>query len=203
MTNQITSMQEAIPMSSKPDYEAYCNLLESRGWMREQLTLDELNTNLVQLAGIGVLPGINIGQTGIAIQITTPAGQKISIMGTQQIPRGADARSAHALRLRIADSTDTEINLLTKIRITKEKTSEAVVQLARIFYQDCNLTKNALIAGTFPVTFKTDLEWYRFKQGIELNGQQFLRIYVVNSPVGIAGNTIRFALDMDLWTYEG
>jgi len=107
------------------------------------------------------------------------------------------------LRLRIADSTDTEINLMTKIRITKEKTSEAVVQLARVFYQDVNLAKNALIAGTYPVVNKTDLEWYRFKQGVELNGQQFMRIYVVNSPVGIAANTIRFALDMDLWTYEG
>jgi hypothetical protein len=196
MTN-INSMQGEIPLSAKPDYEAYVNLLESRGWMREQITLDELNTNL------SAVTGINLGQTGVVIQVTCPAGQKISIMGVQQIPRGADARSAHALRLRIADSTDTEINLMTKIRITKEKTSEAVVQLARVFYQDVNLAKNALIAGTYPVVNKTDLEWYRFKQGVELNGQQFMRIYVVNSPVGIAANTIRFALDMDLWTYEG
>lgn len=158
----MASMQGEIPLSAKPDYEAYVNLLESRGWQREQLTLDELNQNLVQLAGTGILPGINIGQTAIAIQITTPAGQKISLMGVQQIPRGADARSAHAIRLRIADSTDTEINLLTKIRITKEKTSEAIIQLARVFYQDLNMTKNALIAGTFPVTFKSDPEWYRF-----------------------------------------
>jgi hypothetical protein len=148
-----------VPLAEKPDYTAYCDYLESHGWTREQITLDELNTNLVTLFGLAA------GGTGTVIDIRAPAGQKISIMGTQQIPRGADARSAHALRIRFADTADTEVPIFSKVRITKEKTSEAIVQLARIFYADVNLTKTT---GTSFATQKTDLEWYRFKQGVEL-----------------------------------
>jgi len=147
------------PLSAKPDYTGYCDYLESRGWTREQITLDELNTNLMTLFGLAA------GGTGTVIDIRAPAGQKISIMGTQQIPRGADARSAHALRIRLADTADLEVPIFSKIRITKEKTSEAIVQLARVFYADVNLTK---FTGTAGATQKTDLEWYRFKQGVEL-----------------------------------
>lgn len=150
---EIRSMQGA-PVSEKPDYTSYVEYLESRGWRREQLTLDELNTNLVTLFGLAV------GATGVVIDVRSPAGQKISVMGTQQIPRGADARSAHALRIRIGTGTHEaqELDLFTKIRITKEKTSEAITQLARVFYADVNLTKQT---GPDPV-LKTDLEWYRF-----------------------------------------
>ena len=157
---QIRNLQEpAAPLSAKPDYTSYVDYLEARGWTREQITLDELNTNLVTLFGLAA------GATGTVIDIRAPAGQKISIMGTQQVPRGADARSAHALRIRLADTADAEIPIFSKIRITKEKTSEAIVQLARVFYADVNLTK---FTGTAGATQKTDLEWYRFKQGVEL-----------------------------------
>lgn len=192
MTN-IHSMEE-IPLSAKPDYLAYCNLLESRGWVREQLTLDELNTNMVNTYPVAATT------TAVAIQVTCPAGQKISIMGVQQIQRGADARSAHALRMRIIDTADAELPLATKIRITKEKTSEAVVQLARVYYADVNLVKQIVATGDL---HKTDDEWYRFKQGVELNGQQYLRIYVIAPPIAILAADVTFALDMDLWTFEG
>lgn len=200
--------QNLADVSAKPDYTSYVDYLEARGWTREQLTLDELNINLVTLFNVGS------GATGVAIDIRAPAGQKISIMGTQQIPRGADARSAHALRIRFADTSDNELALNTKIRITKEKTSEAVVQLARIFYADVNLTKNPGGPGNTLVTYKTDLEWFRFKQGVELNGEQHMRVYVVHTlgttqPAGGFPNLsgvdaahTRFALDMDLWTRE-
>lgn len=189
----IRSMQD-VPVSEKPDYTAYVEYLESRGWRREQLTLDELNTNLVTLFGL------TAGATGVVIDVRSPAGQKISIMGTQQIPRGADARSAHALRIRMGAGTlyTQELDVFTKIRITKEKTSEAITQLARVFYADVNLTKDT---GATP-TLKTDLEWYRFKQGVELNGEQHLRIYVINPDVAIDADHIQFALDLDLWTRE-
>lgn len=192
----ITSLQEpSAPVSAKPDYTSYVDYLEARGWRREQLTLDELNTNLVTLFGLAA------AATGVVIDIRSPAGQKISVMGTQQIPRGADARSAHALRIRLADTGDAEINPYVKIRITKEKTSEAVVQLARVFYADVNLTKQ-LGAAVINNLQKTDLEWYRFKQGVELNGEQHLRIYVINPDIAVDSAHIKFALDLDLWTRE-
>lgn len=193
----ITSLQEpSAPVVAKPDYTSYVDYLEARGWRREQITLDELNTNLVTLFGLAATA------TGVVIDVRAPAGQKISIMGTQQIPRGADARSAHALRIRLADTGDTEISLLTKVRITKEKTSEAVVQLARVFYADVNLAKNIAVAGAEAVKYKTDLEWYRFKQGVELNGEQHLRIYAIAPDIAVDSAHIKFALDMDLWTRE-
>ena len=207
MTNEIRNL-ESPPVSAKPDYTGYVDYLEARGWTREQLTLDELNTNLVTLYGVAA------NATGVAIDVRAPAGQKISVMGTQQIPRGADARSAHSFRIRLADTSDNEIAMNTKIRISKEKTSEALVQLARIFYADINLTKHSGGAGNIGVMYKTDLEWFRFKQGVELNGEQHMRLYVVNTlgttqpgggfPVLISVDAAhtRFALDMDLWTRE-
>jgi hypothetical protein len=192
-----TNLQEpSAPISAKPDYTSYVDYLESRGWRREQLTLDELNTNLVTLYGLAV------NATGVVIDVRAPAGQKISVMGTQQIPRGADARSAHALRIRLSNTADGEISPYTKIRITKEKTSEAVVQLARVFYADVNLTKQPALAGLHSAVQKTDLEWYRFKQGVELNGEQHLRVYVINPDTPVDSAHIKFALDIDLWTRE-
>jgi hypothetical protein len=202
----ITSLQEPeAPVVAKPDYTSYVDYLEARGWRREQLTLDELNTNLVTLFGVAA------SATGVAIDVRAPAGQKISVMGTQQIPRGADARTAHALRIRFADSSDNELAFNTKIRVTKEKTSEAIVQLARVFYADINLTKIPGGAGATTTQYKTDLEWYRFKQGVELNGEQHLRVYIINTvgtviapttPAAIDANHTKFALDLDLWTRE-
>ncbi len=186
------------PVAEKADYTAYVEYLESRGWRREQLTLDELNTNIVTTAAVA------FGATTVAIDVRAPAGQKISIMGVQQIPRGADARTAHALRIRFAGTSDIEIPAMTKIRITKEKTSEAIVQLARVFYADVNITKQLAAVGA-GAQQKTDLEWYRFKQGIEMNGEQHLRIYIVNTEVGSFPTTVantKFALDCDLWTRE-
>lgn len=197
--NQITGLPEpSAPLVAKPDYSSYVDYLEVRGWRREQLTLDELNTNLVTLFNLAA------GATGVVIDIRSPAGQKITIMGNQQVPRGADSRSAHSLRIKLPNTIDTEIPAMTKLRMTKEKTSEAIVQLARIFYADVNLTKQ-LATATTGATQKTDDEWYRFKQGVELNGEQHLRIYAINTEIGnfaIAAANIKFALDMDLWTRE-
>jgi hypothetical protein len=191
----VRSLQDAPPLAEKPDYTAYCDYLESRGWSREQITLDELNTNLVTLFGLA------LGNTGTVIDVRAPAGQKISIMGTQQIPRGADARSAHSMRIRLADTGDVEISPYTKIRVTKEKTSEAIVQIARVFYSDANLTKQNGASAALALQ-KTDLEWYRYKQGVELNGEQHLKIIAVAPNISIDSAFIKFALDLDLWTRE-
>lgn len=192
-------MPEQFTYTGKPDYTNYVEYLESMGWRRSQLTLNEKNARLVTVASS------SIATTTAIIDIRCPAGQKISIMGTQQIARGADARTAHALRLRLAGTSDAEISPYTTLRITKEKTTEDVVQLARVFYVDVSLIKQT---GTNP-QLKTDLEWYRFKQGIELNGEEHLFIYVVgetptggpNLPdVAIDSTHIKFALDCDIWT---
>lgn len=191
-------------VAAKPDYSSYVEYLESLGWRRSQMTLDEKNTRIVTTSSVA------LATTGAVIDIRCPAGQKMSIMGTQQIVRGADARTAHALRIRLAGTNDVEISQFTKIRITKEKTTEDVVQLARPFYADVSLlrvaSQTALAQG---IQMKTDLEWYRFKQGIELNGEEHLFIYVVSeTPTGgpnlpdiaIELTHVKFSLDLDMWT---
>lgn len=151
---------EGAPLVQKDDYTAYVDYVENvLGGRREQITLDENYTKIVTLTdviGIGGVGGV-VG-TGPFIDIRCPAGQKFSIMGTQQIPRGADARSAHALRMRLASSSDAEIGLYNKIRATKEGITDSVTNLWRVFYVDVNLTKNAGATADN----KTDLEWYRY-----------------------------------------
>ena len=196
MSAQPPGFYGELPLSSKPDYEAYCNYLESRGWRREQLTLDEVNTTLVTVTGVA------LGTIGTVIDILIPAGQKASIMGTQQVPRGANARTAHSLRVRLADSVDTEIEFQTKLRMYKEKSSETAIQLARTFYADVANTLNAAVTDAEAVKWKTDQEWYRFKQGVEVNGAEHLKIDIVSPDITIDSDYVKFALDLDLWTRE-
>lgn len=193
-------MVEINSLTGKPDYVSYVEYMEGLGWRRSQITLDEKNTRIV------TVNSDTVANTAAIIDVRCPAGQKISIMGTQQVQRGADARTAHALRIRFAGTSDTEISQLTKVRITKEKTTEDVVQLARVFYNDVSMTKQVVAAGNL---FKDDSIWYRFKQGVELNGEEHLFVYVVaETPTGgpnlpdiaIDSTHVKFALDCDFWT---
>lgn len=194
---------EGVQLGAKPDYSAYVEYLESLGWRRSQLTLDEQNARIVTRTGVAV------ATTGAVIDVRCPAGQKMSVMGTQQVQRGADARTAHALRIRLAGTADVEISQFTKIRLTKEKTTEDIVQLARVFYADVSMIKqlNTGIGGT--ALLKDDALWYRFKQGIELNGEEHFFVYVVaETPTGgpnlpdiaVELTHVKFALDIDMWT---
>lgn len=194
---------DGVQLGAKPDYSSYVEYLESLGWRRSQITLDEQNARIVTTTGLAV------ATTGAVIDVRCPAGQKMSIMGTQQVQRGADARTAHALRIRLAGTSDVEISQFTKIRLTKEKTTEDIVQLARVFYNDVSMIKQVLTAATGSALLKDDSQWYRFKQGIELNGEEHFFVYVVaETPTGgpnlpdiaIERTHVKFALDMDMWT---
>lgn len=182
--------------TNSPSYHNYIEYMEGMGWSREQLSLDEQNIHLVSLNNV------NVGNTGMLVDIQCPPGRKISIMGTQQVPRGADARTAHSVRARFADEEDNEIPLQTKIRITKEKTSDAVIQLARVFYADINITKSSTLLSS-PTQFKIDEEWFRFSSGIEINGGDCLRVYAINTVANgrnIVARNSRFVLECDLWS---
>lgn len=194
---------EGVQLGAKPDYSSYVEYLESLGWRRSQITLDEMNTRIVTTTGGAV------ATTFAVIDVRCPAGQKMSVMGTQQVQRGADARTAHALRIRLAGTSDVEISQFTKIRLTKEKTTEDIVQLARVFYNDVSMIKQVMTAATGSNLLKDDQQWYRFKQGIELNGEEHFFVYVVaETPTGgpnlpdiaIERTHVKFAMDMDMWT---
>lgn len=179
-------------------YNEYVEYLEGMGWRRSQITLDEHYNRIV------TVDNANRNSNGQVIDIRCPAGQRISIMGVQQVPTGADARIAHSFRARLANEEDNEIPYNTRISITKEKTTEEIVQLARLFYSDINLTFEP--EGSSPdrplesLRLKTDDQQYKFRQGIELNGEDHLKLHAIDCESNIVARNCRFALDCDIWT---
>ena len=166
-----------------PWYGDYVDYMSGRGWHRELIVLDQNNTNMVTAYSICK------DTTGTIVDVRCPAGMKISIMGTQQIPLGTDARVAYSLGLYITDENEEEIPEYTKIRITKVKPSEEVIQLARIFYQDIKMIQNG----------QNWESMYRFRQGIEMNGQEHLTVYIIDSQNNIPVENVKFKIEADLW----
>lgn len=161
-------------------YGEYTDYMSGRGWHRELITIDQNNTNIATTFSVGK------DTTGTIVDIRCPAGMKMSIMGTHQVPRGADARVAYSFGLHVIDDDGEEIPDDTKIRITKIKPSEAVVQLARIFYQDIKMTQDGEAS-------------YRFIQGIETNGHEHLVVHLINASKDIPSENVRFKMEADLW----
>jgi len=172
------------------DYAAFVREMESAGWVREQLSIDENNTTLVSTSDVSA------STTSAAITVTCPAGRIITTMGTQQVPAGADERSAHALVIRFAGTDDTEMSATEKVKIEKKKPSEQVVMIARDFYGTFSFTKQG---GTYPV-YKGTNEIYRWRRGIVLYGEEKLEISPVNPSINIDADYVKLQMDIDLWT---
>lgn len=174
-------------------YAGFIDMMEQRGWRREPLSIDEYNTNLV------TTNNVDAGSTQNVIDIRCPAGRSITIMGVQQVPNGIGPTAAHKVVLDIRDANGVEIPGNTKIRITKVKPSEEVIQLVRDFYSIFSLNKAITTEiGTVRVS-KADNELYRWRTGIMLNGEEHLQMYIVNSEVKIPRDNVKLIIDMDLW----
>ncbi len=190
------------------DYSEFVHEMEQDGWNREQITVDNTNTNLYTAPGIA---GTNLaaGAGGTVIEVTCPPGRVMSIMGTQQVPAGADRATAHSFWMRLASSA-TEINELTHINIQKVTPSTAVVPLIKDIYQSMgivqqhNLQSFLVVASTVGNLYKSDDMIHRFRKGIVLYGQERFQVQVVTTtPVPANFITVantQFALDLDLWT---
>lgn len=165
-----------------PGYSEYVDYLSGRGWHRELITLDQNNTNIVTTWNMSK------GNTGRIADVRCPAGMKMSIMGISQIPQGVDPNVAYSLGLYATDENGDEIPGTTKIRITKERSSEFVIQLARIFYEDIKMSNGEAI--------------YRFKKGIEINGEDHIIIYIVSSQSDIPIENVKFRMETDLWARD-
>jgi hypothetical protein len=176
-----------------PSYQEFVHYMESIGWAREQVTLDERNT------GVVATHAVERGNTGTAVEIRCPAGRSITIMGMNQVPLGADFRVSHSIVLKIADKEDTEISGDTLVTIDKVRPSELIRLIARGPYSSFSLTRQVGNA-TFGIrAYKTDNEWYRWRSGIQLMGNDALRINIVNSPIDITRKSIKMNMETDLW----
>ena len=186
------------------DYSEFVHEMEEDGWEREQIAVDNTNTNLAATVAQAVA-----GATGNVITITCPPGRVMSMMGSQQVPAGADRGTAHAFWMRLT-SLGAEINELTHINIQKSTPSTAIVPLIKNIYQNMGLPAQRVGAGLIAGAqfsgnlYKGDNEIHRFRKGIVLYGQEVLQIQIVNttaipSNIITAANT-QFSIDLDLWT---
>lgn len=185
-----TSIDNLGRRDNTTGYAAFVDYMESRGWRREQLTIDKLNTNLV------TTHSLERETTGTAISIRCPAGHNITVMGMNQVPVGADGTSADTIILRIADENDVEISGDTRIYIDKTRIG-ARIMLVRSIYSLFSLTRRINNDGIR--IYKSFEEWYRWRAGIHLMGEDTLRINIINSPIDIDRKNIKIAMDMDYW----
>ena len=172
--------RQSLVIDGSPYYGDYVDYLSELGWTRQLITINELSTNMINIRGV------HKDNIGCIIGIKCPNDQKIAIMGKMQTPRGTNPNSAYSMGLYITDENGEEIPDDTKIRITKEKPGEDIIQLARIFYSDIK-RKNGEKGS------------YSFQHGTEINGGQYLRIFVVNSGCNIPEKNIKFEMEIDLW----
>lgn len=178
------------------DYGQFVQDMINAGWVREQIAVDQTNTNL------SAVQGLLAGGTGNVITITCPSGKVMSIMGTQQVPAGADRATAHAFWMRLA-SGPTEISELIHVNIQKTTPSTSVVPLIKDIYQSLSLIQQHNAPGAANL-YKNDDQIHRFRKGIILYTNEQLQIQLVNTTAApttlvIAANT-QFSIDMDLWT---
>ncbi len=172
--------RQSLVIDGSPYYGDYVDYLSEKGWTRRLITINELNTDLINIRDL------RKGSTGCIIDIKCSDDQKIAMMGKMQTPRGVNPNSAYSMGLYITDENGEEIPDDTKIRITKEKDSDAIIQLARIFYSDIK-RKNGQKGS------------YSFQHGIELNYGQHLMVFVVNPGRNIPKENIKFEMEIDLW----
>lgn len=189
------------------DYSEFVAEMEGDGWQREQISVDNTNTNIAATVGV-TTAGATSGANNV-ITITCPPGRVMSMMGAQQVPAGADRGTAHAIWMRLS-SLGMEINELTHINIQKTTPSTAVVPLIKDIYQSVAIVAQrgtAVLLNSLARTndlYKSDDAIHRFRKGIILYGQEQLQIQVVGTtamPLQIvsAANT-QFSIDLDLWT---
>lgn len=176
------------------DYTQYIEYLKNKGYSLEEIVLDE-NSEIV------TTQSLEKGKIGTVVDIRCPSRYKVVIAGKEQLP---DIKIAHALVVRFANSNGEEIAPDTRIKIIKEKVSQALTTVASMFYKDITITeylKNS--SETKPDDkCKTYEKFYRFNTGIEINGDEHLKINVLNPDINIDSKNVKLSLDIDLLEEE-
>lgn len=175
----------------RASYLDFVNYMEGLAWRRSQICLEETNTNIV------TLNNVNSNTNGVVIDIRCPAGSKMTFYGMYSLPEGNDIRTAHVLKLVLSDEDGKEIPFNTQMRLIKHKVCEEIIQIDRPFYGDLNLTRN--IENEDRILYKTDDQFYRFRQSIELNSEDHLEIYTYKCERNICAKNTKLSLECDLW----
>lgn len=80
----------------------------------------------------------------------------------------------------------------------KERVSQEITLVGTMFYKDLTITE---YQKTPPNKTKPYEKFYRFNDGIEINGEEHLRIYAINPDIVIDAKNVKLSLDIDFWEY--
>lgn len=180
--------EDLVKDSLIDDYIRYIDYLERHEWTRESITLTEL------LLSIVTINKLKIGENGIVLDIKCPAGLIITIPGTEGISDGYNIERVRPIEIKLANSNGREINPDTCIKIFKHKLLKKDVEIGHMLYRDISMTDYSDSLNLF----KDYKELYRFGRGIEIKGEDSLRLYVIDPDIDI--DTTKFNLGIDLWT---
>lgn len=178
---------EIIGQKQKMSISDYTEYLIDQGYSRTQLHIDE-NSEIV------CINSLEKGSIGTVIDIRCPSRYKIIMVDKKQ-----SLDNDHTLSTIFADNNGEEISPDTRIRILKYKTSEAMTIIDTMFYKDITRTEYLKIP---PNKTKSHDKFYRFNDSIELNGEEHLKIEVVNPDRNINAINVKLKLDFDLWEEE-
>lgn len=188
-TNTIKSVKEDIVKDSIiTNYPRYIKYLDSHNYTRESITVCE------NLSAIVTINNIKANNEGIVIDIMCPPGILIGIPGIKSFPEDYRIENIRPFELKLANSNGEEIDPDTKINIIKNKVLRKPEEIYNILYKDISMTNFSESTNRF----KTYTELYRFEYGVELKGEDHLKIYVINPNIDI--NDVKFNLGTDLWT---
>lgn len=166
------------------NYSKYIEYRKKNGWIRENIKIHE------DLNSIVSTNRLKTGNEGIVIDIKCPPGIIISIIGKNSL---YPIENIHPFELKFANSDNIEIDANTNIRIFKDTIFKKRKKICDILYRDIDMLNHS----NSPNIFKRYDELYRFDQGIELKGDDHLRICITNPNTDI--NIIKFNISTDLW----
>ena len=189
IVDRLIQRQTVPPLEYDRGYAGFVRHMETVGWRREQLTLDESNTSMVAMYDVGK------NTRDYAIVVRAPAGRIITMMGMERISEDAFIH-ADRLGVRLANKDGKEIPLDTDIEIVKNKIGGYnILYKPKYSNININITKNSLYTA-FP---KRTSEWFAFQDNVVVNSEQSLGIRLIDPECDIDKRYTRLSIDLDLW----
>lgn len=180
------------------DYGALVAYMETQGWKRRHKKLNESNTELVTTHDVAA------AATGRVCDVTVPSGfRRLSIMGTSNVPAGADRASAYPITLRCADTNDTEIAETTNAQVQTIDPYTDQYTNVDTEYHTLSLTANRAAGAVYPTKLKVDSEKFRMDDGVMVESGQILRFNIIAPNIAIDADNVKMTMVVDLWTWTG
>ena len=180
--------EDLVKNSLIEDYPKYMDYLERHEWTKESITITELLSRIV------TINTLKAGNDGTVIDIKCPAGLIMSIPGTEGLPKDYNIERIRPMEIKLSNSSGKEIDPGTDIGIIKHKLLKKDVQIGDVLYRDISM----IDYSDSPNLFKDYSSLYRFEKGIEIKGEDSIRLHVINPDVDI--DKIKLSIGVDLWT---